>query len=31
MNPLEEKYRVWVKDASITLFYPWFKRILLGQ
>jgi len=31
MNPLEEKYRVWVKDASITLFYPWFKKILLGQ
>jgi AcrR family transcriptional regulator len=31
MNPLEEKYRVWVKDASMTLFYPWFKKILTGQ
>jgi hypothetical protein len=31
MNPLEEKYRVWVKDASMTLFYPWFKKILVGQ
>jgi len=31
MNPLEEKYRIWVKDASMTLFYPWFKKILVGQ
>jgi|YelNatPaOPRAMG01_1025707.scaffolds.fasta_scaffold32642_2 AcrR family transcriptional regulator len=31
MNPLDEKYRAWVKDASITLFYPWFKKILLAQ
>jgi AcrR family transcriptional regulator len=31
MNPLEEKYRAWVKDASMTLFYPWFKKILIGQ
>jgi len=31
MNPLEEKYRTWVKDASMTLFYPWFKKILIGQ
>lgn len=31
MNPLEEKYRTWVKDANMTLFYPWFKKILLGQ
>jgi AcrR family transcriptional regulator len=31
MNPLEEKYRTWVKDASMTLFYPWFKKILTGQ
>lgn len=31
MNPLEEKYRVWVKDASMTLFYPWFKKILTSQ
>ena len=31
MNPLEEKYRIWVKDASMTLFYPWFKKILIGQ
>jgi AcrR family transcriptional regulator len=31
MNPLEEKYRVWVRDASMTLFYPWFKKILVGQ
>lgn len=30
MNPLEEKYRIWVKDASITLFYPWFKKLLTG-
>lgn len=31
MNPLEEKYRTWVKDAGMTLFYPWFKKILMGQ
>jgi len=31
MNPLDKKYRVWVKDASMTLFYPWFKKILTGQ
>lgn len=31
MNPLEEKYKIWVKDAAMTLFYPWFKKILLGQ
>lgn len=31
MNPLEEKYRAWVKDAGMTLFYPWFKKILVGQ
>jgi AcrR family transcriptional regulator len=31
MNPLEEKYRAWVKDSSMTLFYPWFKKILVGQ
>ena len=31
MNPLEDKYREWVRDASMTLFYPWFKKILLGQ
>jgi TetR/AcrR family transcriptional regulator len=31
MNPLEEKYREWVRDASMTLFYPWFKKILIGQ
>jgi len=31
MNPLEEKYRTWVKDASMTLFYPWFKKIIMGQ
>lgn len=31
MNPLEEKYRTWVKDASVTLFYPWFKKLLTGQ
>jgi len=31
MNPLEEKYRIWVKDAAMTLFYPWFKRLLVGQ
>jgi TetR/AcrR family transcriptional regulator len=31
MNPLDEKYRDWVKDASMTLFYPWFKKILTGQ
>ena len=31
MNPLEEKYRIWVKDASMTLFFPWFKKILVGQ
>ncbi len=31
MNPLEEKYREWVRDASMTLFYPWFKKILMGQ
>ena len=31
MNPLEEKYRTWVKDASMTLFYPWFKKILVGR
>jgi AcrR family transcriptional regulator len=31
MNPLEEKYQIWVKDASMTLFYPWFKKILTGQ
>ncbi|PKN53687.1 MAG: hypothetical protein CVU55_00765 [Deltaproteobacteria bacterium HGW-Deltaproteobacteria-13] len=31
MNPLDEKYRAWVKDASMTLFYPWFKKILIGQ
>jgi AcrR family transcriptional regulator len=31
MNPLEEKYRTWVKDASMTLFFPWFKKILVGQ
>lgn len=31
MNPLEEKYRAWVRDASITLFYPWFKKILLAR
>ncbi len=31
MNPLEEKYRAWVKDASMTLFFPWFKKILTGQ
>jgi TetR/AcrR family transcriptional regulator len=31
MNPLEEKYRIWVRDASVTLFYPWFKKILTGQ
>jgi AcrR family transcriptional regulator len=31
MDPLEEKYRTWVKDASVTLFLPWFKRILFGQ
>jgi len=31
MNPLEEKYRTWVKDASMTLFFPWFKKILTGK
>jgi len=31
MDPLEEKYQIWVKDASMTLFYPWFKKILTGQ
>jgi AcrR family transcriptional regulator len=31
MNPLEEKYREWVRDASMTLFYPWIKKILIGQ
>ena len=31
MNPLEEKYRVWVKDAGMALFFPWFKKILIGQ
>jgi len=31
MNPLEEQYKIWVKDSSLTLFYPWFKKILIGQ
>ncbi len=31
MNPLEETYRLWVKDAAITLFFPWFKKILLSR
>jgi AcrR family transcriptional regulator len=31
MNPLEEQYRTWVKDASMTLFFPWFKKILVGR
>lgn len=31
MDPLDEKYRTWVKDAVMTLFYPWFKKILMGQ
>lgn len=31
MNPLEEAYRLWVKDAAMTLFFPWFKKILLQQ
>lgn len=31
MNPMEEQYRIWVKDASLTLFYPWFKKILTGK
>jgi TetR/AcrR family transcriptional regulator len=31
MDPLEEKYRTWVKDASITLFFPWFKKLLTGK
>jgi len=31
MDPLEKKYRLWVKDAAMTLFYPWFKKILIGQ
>jgi len=30
MNPVEEKYRAWVKDASMTLFFPWFKKLLTG-
>ncbi|MGD0278165.1 MAG: TetR/AcrR family transcriptional regulator [Smithella sp.] len=31
MNPLDDQYRAWVRDASMTLFYPWFKKILIGQ
>lgn len=31
MNPLEEKYRIWVKDACMTLFLPWFKKIRTNQ
>jgi TetR/AcrR family transcriptional regulator len=31
MNPSEAKYRIWVNDALMTLFYPWFKKILTGQ
>ena len=30
MDPLEEKYRAWIKDMIVTLFFPWFKNILLG-
>jgi len=31
MNPLDEQYRAWVKDASITLFFPWFKKLIIGE
>ena len=31
MNPLEAQYRIWVKDATTTLFYPWFKKLLIGK
>jgi TetR/AcrR family transcriptional regulator len=31
MNPLEEEYRSWVKDAIMTLFFPWFRKILTGE
>lgn len=31
MNPLEEDYRAWIKDAAMTLFFPWFKKIFLQQ
>jgi hypothetical protein len=28
MDPLGDEYRQWVKDACITLFLPWFERLL---
>lgn len=28
MDPLGEEYRQWVKDACVTLFLPWFERLL---
>jgi TetR/AcrR family transcriptional regulator len=31
MDPLEEKYRAWVKDCCMTIFLPWFKKILFGK
>lgn len=31
MDPLEDKYRAWVKDCCMTLFLPWFKKILFGK
>jgi AcrR family transcriptional regulator len=31
MDPLEETYRSWVKDAAMTLFFPWFKKILANR
>ncbi len=31
MNPLEDQYRIWVKDCCMTLFFPWFKKILFGK
>ena len=31
MDPLENKYREWVKDCCMTLFLPWFKKILFGK
>lgn len=31
MDPLEDKYRAWVKDCCMTLFFPWFKKILFGK
>lgn len=31
MDPKGEEYRVWIKDASLTLFLPWLERLLLRR